>query len=224
MVFQRNRSLVAFVLLALSQPAFAEFNLVQCFSEHSKAECTRQMLIEEDNNKPLTPGSEVTSESGKLSITLTGENWLRKGWGMQPEKAKELGITKDDNTGMLTFETSHLARDDFDNTITEELKGLYDGLEKGFKQGKIAIRLSSQMEILPMTINEGSGRLGRFCYFIDVKEGKSVCVYDGYITNTSGETYKVLGSIGDYDQLREELESIIMSVKFIHASAEQSPQ
>jgi len=67
---------------------------------------------------------------------------------------------------------------------------------------------------LPLTVAGGEGLLGRFCYTIEAGNKKSACVYEGFITNSNGKSYKLLGSIGDYDSMRTELESIITSFTF----------
>ncbi len=208
-----QRVIITLLFAACATQALA-FNVVECLSQNTKAECTRQMLIEEELSKPLAAGEEIKATSGKYAITIQGEGWLRNGWGSRPEKTKDLGIIKDSGVGLLDFELSTVTQADFESTITQDMKGIYQGLQEGFKKGKITISTRSQMEILPLTIAGGSGMLGRFCYRIELDKGQSVCVYEGYIGNDTGESIKLLGSIGDYDNMRAELESIVTSFKF----------
>lgn len=209
----RMFTLVAATLIG--SPAVSEegFNVANCLAEHTKAECTRQMLIEDSLSKPLAAGEEVVSTSGALSVTVQGEDWLRNGWGSHPDKAKDLGLIKDSGVGVLTAEPSTVPEAEFEATLTEDMKALYKGLEEGFRKGKITIRTRSELELMGFNPTGGSGLLARLCYFIDVKEGKSVCVYEGLVTH-AGQSYKLLGSIGDYNHLRDELENIITSLQF----------
>jgi hypothetical protein len=206
--------LIALLLSAAAMNAHA-VNIVECLAQYSKAECSRQMMIEEELSKPLTSGDKIAGVSEKYTITVQGENWLRNGWGGKPEKEKDLGLVKDSGVGVLNIERSEVTEADFETTITEDIKGIFQGLKEGFKKGKIDISATSSVELLPLSITGGKGVLGRHCYHMDVKDGKSVCVYEGFVTRTDGGTsYKLLGSIGDYNGMREELEGIITSFTF----------
>lgn len=220
-----KRFALLFVIIFTASPALS-FNIVKCLGERSKAECRRLMMIEDGQSVPLTSGDEAEASSGKFSVTISGENWLRNGWGGDPDKAKDLGIIKDSGVGRLDIEEAQVLEADVESTITEDMKTLYEGLKKGFRKGKIDIAANSQMELLPLTIAGGSGTLGRFCYEFSAKEqkGKTVCVYEGIVRNDNGGAYKMIGTIGDYDDLRQELEGIITSFKFKVPNAEIAPQ
>lgn len=214
----------AVLLLAVASRSYG-MNLVECLAQHSKAECKRQMLIEYGQSKPLTPEKDVWADSGKFSLTISGENWLKHGFGGVKEKMKDLGLIKDDGTGVLNIEKSDVAQVDFENVITEDMKALYEGLKKGFKDGKIDISATTQMELIPLKVAGANATLGRFCYHMNITDGKTVCVYEGFIGRAEGgETYKLLGSAGDYDGHRQELESIIMSFKFTQGDAPAAQQ
>lgn len=195
--------------------AHAAFNVVECLATHTKAECSRQMMIEVENSKPLTADEDVFATSGKFAVTIQGEGWLKRGWGSHPDQAKDLGLIKDSSLGMLTIETSDVKADDVDDKLTKELNELFDGLDKGFKKGNIEISLKTKMELLPLTFPGGAGTLGRFCYHIDITNGKTLCVYRGYLHSSDDDAYVLLGTIGDFDGMRAELEGIITSLKFM---------
>lgn len=204
----------AFSLL-LSSPALSAFDLVDCLSNNSKAECTRRMLIEDALSKPLADGDSTLAESGKYRVTIKGEGWLRNGWSGNNKKAKDLGLIRDNGEGVLNFEPVEIAPADFENTLTTDMQGIYQGLQEGFQKGKIEIKSNSDLEILPLTIAGASAQLGRFCYTIEAGNRKSACVYEGFIHHTSsGKSYKLLGSTGDYNNMRQEMEAVISSFTF----------
>lgn len=210
------RPVLALLCLTASAAQAEGFNLVNCLGEHTKAECTRMMMIEDNQSKPLTAGQDVVAESGKYKITVQGDTWLKNSWNAEPEKRKDLGVIKDSGVGMLTLEPSTVRPLEFEAVITEELRQLYSGLQSGFAKGRITITLSSQMELMPLSIPGTTATLGRFCYHIDFKSGKDACVYNGYIAEgDNGQSYKVLGSVGDYDNMRAELETMITSFRFL---------
>lgn len=207
--------LVLSLTTLLSTQAAAQFDAVECLSNNSKAECTRQLLIDDALSKPLSQGDEVLATSEKYSVTVHGEDWLRNGYGANQEKAKDLGLIKGSGVGRLDIEKSTVQKADFESTITTDMQGIYEGLQQGFKKGKITISSNSELEILPLTVTGSEGLLGRFCYTIEAGNKKSVCVYEGFVANTEGSnSFKLLGSIGDYDNMRTELESIITSFTF----------
>ncbi len=199
----------------LCSPALAAFDPVECLSNKSKAECTRMMLIEDALSKPLNEGNEVMAESGKYSVSITGEGWLRNGWSGNNAKAKDLGLIKDSGTGKLEYHPSDVKEAEFETVLTSDMQGLYDGLKDGFKKAKIDISSASQLELMPLNITGGSGMLGRFCYRIEAGNKKSACVYEGFIKNSNtGDVIKLLGSVGDFAHMREEVEAIIASFRF----------
>lgn len=199
----------------LAAPALAAFDPVECLANKSKAECTRMMLIEDALSKPLREGDEVMAESGKYSISISGEGWLRNGWSGNNAKAKDLGLIKDNGTGKLEYQPSAVKEAEFESVLTSDMQGLYDGLKEGFRKAKIEISSASQLELMPLNVTGGSGMLGRFCYRIEAGNKKSACVYEGFIRNANnGDVVKLLGSVGDFANMREEAEAIIASFRF----------
>lgn len=213
---QTSRILGLAALAALlSAPTLAAFDPVECLSTKTKAECTRMMLIEDALSKPLTEGDEVMAESGKYSVTAKGEGWLRNGWSGNNAKAKDLGLIKEDTTGKLEYQPSDVKEAEFETVLTSDMQGLYDGLKAGFKKAKITISSASQLELMPLNVTGGSGMLGRFCYRIEAGNKKSVCVYEGFIKNANnGDVVKLLGSVGEFGHMREDVEAIIASFRF----------
>lgn len=209
--------ILGFAALAalLCSPALAAFDPVECLSNKTKAECTRMMLIEDALSKPLNEGDEIMAESGKYSVTAKGEGWMRNGWSGNNAKAKDLGLIKDDNNGKLEYHPSDVKEAEFETMLTSDMQGLYQGLQEGFKKAKIGISSASQLELMPLNVTGGSGMLGRFCYRIEAGNKKSVCVYEGFIKNSNNDTViKLLGSVGDFAHMREDVEAIIASFRF----------
>ena len=207
-------SRVKFAVIAFFAVNAQAFDLVSCMATQSKEECRRELLINDEKSQPLASGDEISGVSGKYTITIKGDDWLRNGWGSRPDQAKDLGIIKGNGAGMMYYELTSVSPEDFEKTITDDMKSIYDGLTDGFRKGKIGISKHSEIELLPLTIGGGTGTLGRFCYTINIKTVKPVCVYEGFMNNNNGEVVKLTGSIGDYDDLRSQIENIITSFKF----------